>query len=348
MRIALWAVGLVGLIVTLLPFSRSQRWWVRACDFPRLQAAALLAAAGLPLPWLGELAGPNGLLLAALVPAFVYQVARIWPYTPLGRKESFAARSTDPRRRLRLFVANVLMTNRRSEGLLELIAETSPDVVILLEPDGWWEERLRGLERSYKAAKCALDNTYGMLVYSRLPWREVEIRFLVNEEIPSIFARLELPTGDLVDLWAVHPLPPAPQEAETSVERDAELVLVGRTIAKLGRPALAAGDLNDVAWSHTTHLFQRVSGMLDPRRGRGMFNTFHAGLPLLRYPLDHVFHSPDFRLVKIERCRGFGSDHFPIAIELSFEPEGSAAQPPPEPSPEDRQEAREIVQRGLG
>ena len=54
----------------------------------------------------------------------------------------------------------------------------------------------------------------------------------------------------------------------------------------------------------------------DPRKGRGMFATFHAALPGLRFPLDHCFHSPGFRLVRLDVLPAIGSDHFPILIEL--------------------------------
>ena len=136
-------------------------------------------------------------------------------------------------------------------------------------------------------------------------------------------------------------MPPSPTEADESTDRDGELVAVGHTAAKATYPTIVTGDLNDVAWSRTTRLFMKVSGLLDPRRGRGMFNTFHASYPFLRWPLDHVFHSKDFTLVSLQRLGFMGSDHFPILVELALTPCEGQDQESLEIDEEDLDEAEE-------
>src|SRR5690606_11660748 len=104
-------------------------------------------------------------------------------------------------------------------------------------------------------------------------------------------------------------------------ERDAEILMVGKEVKKYKGPCIVFGDLNDVAWSHTTRLFLRTSELLDPRRGRGIFSTFNARYWLLRWPLDHYFLSAHFRLVSMKVEPPIDSDHFPISIcvQLSSE-----------------------------
>jgi endonuclease/exonuclease/phosphatase (EEP) superfamily protein YafD len=147
--------------------------------------------------------------------------------------------------------------------------------------------------------------------------------------------------GVRVEVHFVHPTPPSPTENDSSAERDAELVLVGRDVASRQVPAIVCGDLNDVAWSRTTRLFRKVSGLLDPRRGRGLFNTYHAGWFFMRWPLDHLFHSRHFTLVEMRRLASIRSDHFPVLVRLAYEPEKYPCQSAPKADAEDHKEARE-------
>jgi endonuclease/exonuclease/phosphatase (EEP) superfamily protein YafD len=207
--------------------------------------------------------------------------------------------------------------------------------VLAVEADTWWQGELDVLARTYPhVVRQPQDNTYGMLLYSRLELVQPEVKFLVQSDVPSIHAQVKLRCGLLIELRCVHPRPPAPQEAHDSKPRDVELIIVGRELKQRAAPAIVLGDLNDVAWSRTNYQFQEISGLLDPRIGRGFYHTFHARYPFLRYPLDHCFHSKHFRLTSFKRLRAFGSDHFPVGIKLSYATDAAAAQKEPRHTPQ--------------
>ncbi len=341
-------VTLAALVIlgTLLASLRSDNWWMRIFDFPRLQLGALGFAVLLAYAALYRVdSRGEAALLLLLGGAVAYQAYRMFWYTPLAPVQALAARRDDTEG-LRLMIANVLMSNRRAAGLLASIEREAPDVLLVVEADAWWEEQLRGLAGAYPFnLRHPLPNTYGMLLFSRRRLAELTLRFLVQEDVPSIRARLELGEGRSARLYCVHPRPPRPLRRQDSTWRDAELLRVAREIRGGEGPALVLGDLNDVAWSHTTRLFQRVSRLLDPRVGRGFYNTYHAEHRALRYPLDHVFFSPDFRLRRITRLPAFGSDHFPILVELGFEPQGRARHGAPAMDGSDRRESRARIRK---
>jgi endonuclease/exonuclease/phosphatase (EEP) superfamily protein YafD len=350
MQTALMLAAAFLILATLLPLSRSDAWWVRGFDFPRLQllmlivlvAAALIATAG-------EGAAPlrHG-LLAALAGCALHQLWTMFPYLPLARQQVQRSRAATPASSLRLLTANVLMSNRDAARLLSVIRQADPDVILAVETDAWWQQQLGPLRQTHPySVEQPQDNTYGMLLYSRLPLIDPKVEFLVQPDIPSIHCGVRLRSGVTVALHGVHPRPPFPTEDERSAERDAELLLVGKRIRQQPGPVVVMGDLNDVAWSRTNDLFQDISGLLDPRIGRGFFNTFHAKLPFLRFPLDHFFHSNDFRLLDFRRLPAFGSDHFPVLIALSHEPQAQAEQQELHPSAQERDEAERKIDKAL-
>ncbi|MEM0964418.1 MAG: endonuclease/exonuclease/phosphatase family protein, partial [Bacteroidota bacterium] len=252
----------------------------------------------------------------------------------------------DPDRRVRLMVTNVLMENRDGERWLRTVREADPDVIAAVETDTWWAQTAAQLADEYPhAVEVPQDDTYGMLVRSRLPLSSAEVRYLVEPEVPSLFLTMHLRSGEEVQVVVLHPRPPRPDIQQDSTLRDAELVLAGRSVSRHDRPVIVCGDLNDVAWSQTTALFQKVSGLLDPRVGRGTFSTFHADHWWLRYPLDHVFHSEHFALVELRRLPSVGSDHFPILVELELSAPAEAIQDPVRADAEDREDADDAVEQ---
>lgn len=330
------------ILMTMLPVSTVGRGWVRIWEFPRLQIAAtgLLALGAMLRKSRGTL--PDAAVTLGLAASVAYQLTKIFPYTPFSPKQVQVGVAADPERCLSLVTANVFMENRKSGRMMDIVREADPDVVCLLEPDHWWENEMRGLEDTHPhVIKCPQENTYGMLLYSRLPLEQCEIRFLVQDDVPSMRSVIRLPSGDEVVLYCVHPRPPRATRA--SYGRDAELVLIGREMASDQRPAIVLGDLNDVGWSYTTTLFQRLSHTLDPRVGRGMFNTFNANNPLLRYPLDHVFHTRHFSLIHLERLAHAGSDHFPMLVTLLMRAEPAPKTAAPHRTEADRANAKEMV-----
>jgi hypothetical protein len=74
-----------------------------------------------------------------------------------------------------------------------------------------------------------------------------------------------------------------------------------------------------------------------------MFNTFHAKIPFMRWPLDHVFHSNDFVLGDLQRLPAFGSDHFPVYVRLVLEPGADRQQETPVDHEKDEKIATEKI-----
>src|SRR5262245_58818507 len=293
-----------------------------------------------------EMTGFDLALALLLLLCLGAQLRVILPYTRLWPVEVRKAETAAAPRSLSLLVVNVLMANRAVDRLLETISSNDPDMVFAVEVDDWWCERLQNALPGHPFRLAyPLANTYGMILLSRFELIDPKVLFLLKADVPSILTGVSLRSGDVITLYGLHPEPPSPTEADTSLPRDAELVLAAREIAGGERSTIIAGDLNDVAWSHTSRLFRRISRLLDPRIGRGMYNTFHARYWPLRWPLDHVFVSDTFLLRRLERLPYFGSDHFPMYISLDHVPAASAVPEAPAPDAEDHAEARDKLSR---
>ncbi|MEO2061062.1 MAG: endonuclease/exonuclease/phosphatase family protein [Mesonia sp.] len=333
---------IIAVLLTVFPFFAADAWYIRMFDYPHVQLTFLTLFIGLFYFFKFEYKNwKDYLFLSALTICLVVQAIKIYPYTPFAPLEVNASTQEDDS--LKMYIANVLQKNKEYEKVIQQIKDLEPDLILLTETDQKWVNKINTeFSKNYKyKVEVPLPNTYGMLLYTKYPLENQQVNYLIEDSIPSINAQLNF-HDQLIDLHSIHPKPPMPQHAKTSDNRDAEMMLVAKKVLKKEKlPALVMGDFNDVAWSTTTTLFQEVSKLLDVRKGRGFFNTYDANSYLMRWPLDHVFVSEEFRVQQIELLENNGSDHLPIYLVLTYEPEHKESQQQENPSSEEMEDANQ-------
>ena len=315
--VLLYAMAGIMVLASVLPLLKVPHGAIKGLEFPRIQLFwVALALAGVAA-WI-EGALYVGLIFAAVALLQVFYIAK---FTPIWWRQTLDAGDAlrkDTRRHIHFVAANVKKSNRDYDKLIELTQREKPDVVMAIEVDDDW---IKGLEDGLRDLyphwiKVPKDTGYGLCVLSRLEVRDTEVREMLTEGVPSIRLTLRLRSGDDIRLYVVHPEPPT--VTHDTKGRDAEIALIGMEAADDDLPAIVTGDLNDVAWSSTTRRFQRLSGLVDPRVGRGFYNTFSAFHWWARWPLDHLFHDARFRQLGMVRLEKIGSDHFPMMFELAL------------------------------
>ena len=344
MKLTTYCIRLVAgllILVTGMSIVESNEWWVRIWDFPRVQILVALLLAGALAQWRDRPAGKWIALSCAV--AACWQLYRIFPYTPFAQQEIAFADDTrvSQGRCFSVLSLNVLESNRDYGRTAHLIDRVRPDVLLLMETDRRWADGLsKQLARYPHRLERPLSNTYGIMFATRLPMRDGRIETIAEKNTPSVHA--ELTARAPFRVIALHPRPPLPgQDTEA---RDAEIAIAARRAAMAKQPVLAIGDFNDVAWSHTSQLFKRVGGYLDARIGRGTFSTFPAQMPLMGWPLDHMFVTPQFEVRSLDVLEDVGSDHLPVHAELCLTGPASTNEAPDPVSREDRRDVKETLQ----
>ena len=218
------------LIPTIASLTRFDEWWVRAFDFPRIQICFLILVVLIITMLISSYEKIWQIILTALLAlSLIYQVIKVFPYTTLSRKQVLTFHGDDPKAIISILVSNVLTTNTGYDKLIDLVNKKKPDVLLTLETDKKWEEELSVLEKKYPyTVKIPLDNLYGMHLYSKLKLEEIDVKYLIKEDIPSIHGYLRLKNNSRIKFHALHPKPPSPTEDATSTNRDAELILLAK------------------------------------------------------------------------------------------------------------------------
>lgn len=302
-------------------FRNAEIRYLKMLDFPRLQffllsliSLVLLVIVTKKWQWY------NFLVIAGLLIGLVVNGSFLINYTSLVPVEVSTVlnlKASDAQ--FSLLLTNVKMSNRKAEPLIELIALRKPDMILAMEVNAWWDEQLKVLENEYPYSQHTINEVaYGMVLYSKLPLKHLEVDYLNNEKVPSFKSTITLPNGKNIRFHCIHPVPPT-HFKELPDNEDQEAVAMkklGKEVKARKFPTLVAGDLNDVVWSYVDDLTGTKNILYDIRVGRGFYNSYNAENMFMKWPLDHVFVTKEFQLKKLERLPTIGSDHFPIYVEL--------------------------------
>jgi endonuclease/exonuclease/phosphatase (EEP) superfamily protein YafD len=337
---------LCGLLViaVILPFVKNDYWVFRILEYPRNQKFFIACVILTSLFFTSTFKGFDIVLLGVVGACVIYLAYKIWPYTPLAKTEMLSLKTEVGyvAHQVKILSANVFQDNKNYDSILQQIKETDADLVFLVETNKEWEKHMDKLIVTHPhCLKEPLENTYGLLFYSRFEIVDGSVKYLVDDDVPSIEAFVVLPVGKKIKVWGLHPKPPVPGEDSHSTAKDKELMKVALKAKMCKEPVVVMGDLNDVAWSYVTELFRKTSELLDPRRGRGFFSTFSANHWYMRFPLDYIFCSSHFGLIKMKRLKHNGSDHFPMFIHLEYKESLKNIQEKPKADAKEKQEAAE-------
>ncbi len=343
MELVLYIFSIWFIISPFFPATGHPHWFFRTADFIRLQSIAIeLVLLGLLIFFSWKFSTFEWVLAGGLIFAIGYQLHKVYKYSSLHprKKPDFPSDGC-----VSILAANVLQDNKEFDKFLAECNSFDPDLILTMESNKDWEEGLRTLEETHPfSEKIPLENYYGMHLYSKKELLDLTTQNQVEEDVPSIFFNYVLDNGQKIFFACLHPAPPSPTENETSEERDAELIITGKHIRNLEKPTVVCGDMNDVVWSRTTRLLKKMTGMIDPRIGRGFFPTYHADYWFMRFPLDHLFHTKDLFVKEMVRTKHFGSDHFGMYYEIHLKKK-AVTPPKPKLNGDEKEEIKELIDR---
>jgi len=219
------------------------------------------------------------------------------------------------RRNIRVYLANVLTTNRNYARLLQQINATNPDIICLLETSQDWINNLEKIKTRYPFhLEIPRDDNFGISIYSKLEMLNTERKLFGKFSTPSIISDLKLPEG-IFKLILTHPLPPIGQKYFQG--RNQQMESLAEFITEQSHPVILAGDLNMTPWSPYFQNFVRQSKMRGASQGFGWTPTWPE-FPLLKIPLDHILINQNTKTKSFQVLESIGSDHNPVFAQIGI------------------------------
>lgn len=236
-------------------------------------------------------------------------IALAWPWVQQPAKVATAG----PRFTLMTF--NVYYNNPRLEHVADLVRETKPDIVVLLEVVSRVRPSLDAVAAQYPyRVECWQEQWGDALVLSKFPLTNVhaalpEAKF--RRPMGAVEVAIE---GRKLTLFPTHLSLPYPLNGRDS--QNGEIDEIVSTIAGVRGPRILAGDFNASPWGAT---MARPQHLLDMTLLTGSDGSWPTFLPrAMSIPIDHVLTTKELALHSRKLFTVSGSDHRAVLAEIAF------------------------------
>jgi endonuclease/exonuclease/phosphatase (EEP) superfamily protein YafD len=213
---------------------------------------------------------------------------------------------------LRILSFNVLANNENYAEIIEFIASSDADLVVLHEASRPWEEALAEADLGYTIwLNRHPDDIFSsmVLVAGEATVESYGFRF----RDPRAVA-IRLPSG--VSVLAIHPL--SPQRHQRAELRDRQLAWAGDWVGDQTGPAIIVGDFNASPFSYAYRRLRNVTGLHDSIKGYGLELSYPARFPaLMQVSIDHLLYSDGLSIADRRLGPALGSDHYPLIVDLA-------------------------------
>ena len=331
-------------MASLLPLVETNTWWVRYLDFPRLQfAVAAVVLLALYLGLRRRLGMRDGAVILVALIVLGYHAYKLHPYSELVAAAAVTQAECSEADHVRIMIANVKRRNEQAQAFLDQVDRVDPDLLLVMETDFWWDERLSPLREQFphRVQSIPEDHAfYGMHFFSKLEMIQPEFRFFFDAATPTLDTEVRLRNGVPIRFLGLHPRPPLAWSQPTTM-RDAHILQAALMARGSDARTILAGDFNAVPWERVTRRAMRLGGLLDPRVGRGFFPTYDTESYLMSWPLDQILFQSQFTVLGFDALPDFGSDHRAVVATLCHDP--AAVQAAPDLLPDDLAEAERSI-----
>lgn len=225
-------------------------------------------------------------------------------------------------RPITIATVNVQWNNRDPTAVLDLIARTQPDIVVLQEAVGQWARHLPALRALYPHATPGnWQDGARLIILSRLPM--LGTRHEVNGPYrdPTTMVSLDAGSSPLT-LIAAHTSPPV--STIRAAARNVHLRDLSQLASATRGPLIVAGDFNTTPWSPHYRTTLGTTGLANVAGGPWWASTWPDRLGHLGIPIDHILVNEDLVPVHLDVVGGFGSDHRAVIATLNLQDGHSA------------------------